>query len=88
MICELRFEDDGLFFFKQKKEVVQSGPSFFIISKPVNYVCFRNILITILYFHTGYERRLTGNFYQVKRFFQFHASFALYTVRDFEWRTL
>ena len=53
MISELSFEDE-----EQKKEVVQSGPSFFIISKPVNYVCvcFRNILITILYFHTGYAR--------------------------------
>ena len=34
MISELSFEDE-----EQKKEVVQSGPSFFIISKPVNYVC-------------------------------------------------
>ena len=85
MISELRFEDEE----EQKRKSFKVGLPF-LSSKPVNYVCvcFRNILITILYFHTGYERRLTGNFYQVKRFFQFHASFALYTVRDFEWRTL
>ena len=50
MICELRFEDDGLFFFRQKKEVVQSGPSFFYhphclkISQNVAFEIFKHAL--------------------------------------------
>ena len=50
-------------------------------------VCFRNILITILYFHTGYERRLTGNFYLVKclsvsRFFCITIQYGILNGKD------